>query len=85
VAIISIAQQARPNVTGPIDDFRAQLKTFSVADGVGDGGQRLGRLVVVGPVLPVLLELLKVLELRPHRRRHLGHRRLHFHSSTPSR
>jgi len=30
VAIISIAQQARPNVTGQIDDFRAQLKTFSV-------------------------------------------------------
>src|SRR5687768_11946771 len=30
VAIISIAQQARPNVTGQIDDFRAQLNTFSV-------------------------------------------------------
>src|SRR5438876_6339367 len=30
VAIISIAQQASPNVTGQIDDFRAQLKTFSV-------------------------------------------------------
>src|SRR5574341_515958 len=30
VAIISIAQQARPNVTGQIDDFRAQLKIFSV-------------------------------------------------------
>src|SRR4026209_2763656 len=30
VAIISIAQQARPNVTGQIDDLRAQLKIFSV-------------------------------------------------------
>src|SRR5213594_3367226 len=30
VAIISIAQQASPNVTGQIDDFRAQLKIFSV-------------------------------------------------------
>src|SRR6185503_9285956 len=30
VAIISIAQQARPNVTGQIDDLRAQLKTLSV-------------------------------------------------------
>jgi hypothetical protein len=30
VAIISIAQHASPNVTGQIDDFRAQLKTFSV-------------------------------------------------------
>src|ERR1051325_2012689 len=30
VAIISIAQQARPNVTGQIDDLRAQLKILSV-------------------------------------------------------
>src|SRR5207245_10995439 len=30
VAIISIAQQASPNVTGQIDDLRAQLKIFSV-------------------------------------------------------
>ena len=30
VAIISIAQQARPKVTGQIGDFRAQLKIFSV-------------------------------------------------------
>src|SRR5438477_12946750 len=30
VAIISIAQHARPNVTGQIDDFRAQLKILSV-------------------------------------------------------
>src|SRR2546428_11267842 len=30
VAIISIAQHARPNVTGHIDDLRAQLKIFSV-------------------------------------------------------
>src|SRR5688572_10700668 len=29
VAIISIAQQARPNVTGQTDDFRAQLKKAS--------------------------------------------------------
>ncbi len=29
VAIISIAQHARPNVTGQIDDFRAQLRTRS--------------------------------------------------------
>src|SRR3989442_15880226 len=31
VAIISIAQQASPNVTAQIDDFRAPLQTFSVA------------------------------------------------------
>src|ERR671926_1855168 len=30
VAIISIAQHARPKVTGQIDDFRAQLKILSV-------------------------------------------------------
>ena len=30
VAIISMAQQARPKVTGQIDDLRAQLKIFSV-------------------------------------------------------
>src|SRR5438067_5035413 len=30
VAIISIAQHASPNVTGQIDDFRAQLKILSV-------------------------------------------------------
>src|SRR5437667_12861517 len=30
VAIISIAQHARPNVTGQIEDFRAQLKILSV-------------------------------------------------------
>src|SRR5919204_4699654 len=30
VAIISIAQQARPNVTGQIDELRAQLKILSV-------------------------------------------------------
>src|SRR5437660_12792582 len=30
VAIISIAQHASPNVTGQIDDLRAQLKIFSV-------------------------------------------------------
>ena len=30
VAIISIAQQARPKVTGQIDDFLAQLKILSV-------------------------------------------------------
>src|SRR5918996_1004441 len=30
VAIISIAQQASPKVTGQIDDFRAQLKILSV-------------------------------------------------------
>src|SRR4030095_12168086 len=30
VAIISIAQQARPKVTGQIDELRAQLKIFSV-------------------------------------------------------
>src|SRR2546426_3129462 len=30
VAIISMAQQASPKVTGQIDDFRAQLKIFSV-------------------------------------------------------
>src|SRR6266850_3209545 len=30
VAIISMAQHARPNVTGQIDDFRAQLKILSV-------------------------------------------------------
>src|SRR2546423_10650640 len=30
VAILSIAQQASPNVTGQIDDLRAQLKIFSV-------------------------------------------------------
>src|ERR671923_2531908 len=30
VAIISIAQQARPKVTGQIDDLRAQLKILSV-------------------------------------------------------
>jgi hypothetical protein len=30
VAIISIAQHASPNVTGQIDDLRAQLKTLSV-------------------------------------------------------
>jgi hypothetical protein len=29
IAIISIAQQANPNVTGQIDDRRAQLTTFS--------------------------------------------------------
>ena len=29
VAIISMAQQARPNVTGHTDDFRAQLKNAS--------------------------------------------------------
>jgi hypothetical protein len=30
VAIISIAQQARPKVTGQTDDFLAQLKILSV-------------------------------------------------------
>ena len=30
VAIISIAQHASPNVTGHIEDFRAQLKTLVV-------------------------------------------------------
>src|SRR5258706_9058442 len=30
VAIISIAQQARPKVTGQMDELRAQLKIFSV-------------------------------------------------------
>src|SRR6185369_1663206 len=30
VAIISMAQHASPNVTGQIDDLRAQLKIFSV-------------------------------------------------------
>src|SRR5262249_26213047 len=30
VAIISMAQQARPNVTGQIDDLRAQLTILSV-------------------------------------------------------
>src|SRR5687767_8426103 len=30
VAIISMAQQARPKVTGQMEDFRAQLKIFSV-------------------------------------------------------
>src|SRR5213594_4126094 len=30
VAIISMAQHASPNVTGQIDDFRAQLKILSV-------------------------------------------------------
>src|SRR5262245_39078620 len=30
VAIISMAQQARPNVTGHSDDLRAQLKILSV-------------------------------------------------------
>src|SRR3989449_7843045 len=30
VAIISMAQHASPNVTGQIDDLRAQLKTLSV-------------------------------------------------------
>src|SRR3989442_4169133 len=30
VAIISIAQHARPNVTGQIEDLRAQLKILSV-------------------------------------------------------
>src|SRR2546428_13429119 len=30
VAIISIAQQARPKETGQIDELRAQLKIFSV-------------------------------------------------------
>ena len=30
VAIISMAQQASPNVTGQIDELRAQLKIFSV-------------------------------------------------------
>src|SRR5215475_9185821 len=30
VAIISMAQQAKPKVTGQIDDDRAQLKIFSV-------------------------------------------------------
>src|SRR5436309_15279540 len=30
VAIISIAQHARPNVTGQMDDWRAQLKILSV-------------------------------------------------------
>src|SRR5213592_4233482 len=30
VAIISIAQQARPNVTGQMEDLRAQLKTLSI-------------------------------------------------------
>src|SRR5215831_10749199 len=30
VAIISIAQQASPNVTGQIEDLRAQLKILSV-------------------------------------------------------
>src|SRR5438876_6850458 len=30
VAIISMAQQASPNVTGQIEDFRAQLKILSV-------------------------------------------------------
>src|SRR6185503_7026382 len=30
VAIISIAQQARPKVTGQIEDLRAQLKILSV-------------------------------------------------------
>src|SRR5688572_15485888 len=30
VAIISMAQQASPNVTGQMDDLRAQLKIFSV-------------------------------------------------------
>src|SRR6266571_6273059 len=30
VAIISIAQQASPKVTGQIDELRAQLKIFSV-------------------------------------------------------
>src|SRR3972149_4680183 len=29
VAIISMAQHASPKVTGQIEDFRAQLKTFS--------------------------------------------------------
>src|SRR5574337_857694 len=29
VAIISMAQQARPKVTGQIDELRAQLSTFS--------------------------------------------------------
>src|SRR5206468_8785468 len=33
VAIISIAQQASPNVTGQIDDFRAQLKIWPVTFG----------------------------------------------------
>src|SRR5512132_1526539 len=32
VAIISIAQHARPKVTGQIDDLRAQLKILSVED-----------------------------------------------------
>src|SRR5574337_812762 len=30
VAIISMAQQARPKVTGQMEDLRAQLKSFSV-------------------------------------------------------
>jgi hypothetical protein len=30
VAIISMAQQARPKVTGQMDDLRAQLNTLSV-------------------------------------------------------
>jgi hypothetical protein len=70
VAIISIAQHASPNVTGQIEDLR---------------GERVRRRVARRAFLVVLLPLLEILDLRPDRRGDLGPRRLHLHSSTPSR
>ena len=60
VAIISIAQQASPNVTGHIDDFRAQLKSLlgradhepaprEVLQAVGQPRERLRDLVARRP------------------------------------
>src|SRR5439155_306694 len=56
-----------------------------VVDRVGDRCEGVGRLVVGSALLMVLLPLLEVLELAPHRRRNLWRGRLHFHSRTPSR
>ena len=97
VAIISMAQHARPNVTGHTDDLRAQLKKR-----VGDGGEReaagkavdaLGHLleerrVLVARLRALLvkrLPLLEILDVSPDRDRNHGDGRLYFHSRMPSR
>ena len=78
VAIISIAQHARPNVTGHTDDLRAQLKkrvgggrddeaAGKAVDAFGDRLEERGVLVALGPLLVQLLPLLKILEVPPDR------------------
>ncbi len=95
VAIISMAQHASPNVTGHTDDFLAQLRNESatvvrakpageVEDALGGLLEQRGVLVAFRTLLVVLLPLLKILELRPDRRRDLRRGGLYFHSRIPS-